>query len=94
MKMHNPAHPGAILREYLPESLTITAAAEALHCSRVILSRVLNGHTALSADMAVKLSEFLGTSAEFWLNLQVQYDLWHAKKAKRARIVPIAGLAA
>ena len=92
--MHNPAHPGAILREYLPESLTVTAAADALHCSRIILSRILNGHTAVSADMAVKLSEYLGTSAEFWLNVQVQYDLRHARKAKRPRVMPIAAMAA
>lgn len=92
--MHNPAHPGAILREYLPEALTVTAAADGLHCSRIILSRILNGHTAVSAEMAVKLSEYLGTSAEFWLNLQVQYDLWHARKAKRPRVTPITAAAA
>jgi antitoxin HigA-1 len=88
--MHNPAHPGAILREYLSEGVTVTSAATALHCSRVILSRILNGRAGVTADMAVRLADYLGTSAEYWLNLQVQYDLWHARKAKRAKVKPLA----
>jgi antitoxin HigA-1 len=87
--MHNPAHPGAILREYLPEDVSITSAAAALHCSRVILSRILNARAGVTADMAVRLADYLGTSAEYWLNLQVQYDLWKAKSAKRPRIKPL-----
>jgi antitoxin HigA-1 len=92
--MHNPAHPGAILREYLPEDVSVTSASKALHCSRVILSRILNGHAGVTADMAVRLADYLGTSAEYWVNLQVQYDLWKAKSAKRPRVKPLVRIAA
>jgi antitoxin HigA-1 len=87
--MHNPAHPGAILRAYLPEDVSVTSAASALHCSRVILSRILNGHAGVTADMAVRLADYLGTSAEYWLNLQVQYDLWQALHTRRPRVHPL-----
>jgi antitoxin HigA-1 len=89
-RIHNPSHPGAILREYFPEGVTVTSAATGRHCSRVILSRILNGRAGVTVDMAVRLSDYLGKSAEFWLNLQVQPTLWHARKAKLAKVKPLA----
>ena len=82
MKMHNPPHPGEVLRELCiePLGLSITQAAEALGVSRKTLSAILNGRAGISPEMAVRLSLAFGTSAESWLNQQTQYDLWKAEK--------------
>ncbi len=80
--MFDPPHPGEILREdYLePLDLSVTAAAKGLGISRKGLSAILNGRTGISPAMAVKLSKAFGTTPELWLNLQSQYDLWHAQQ--------------
>ena len=80
MEMHNPAHPGELLREYFPEGMSVTEAAKRLKISRQSLSAVLNGRAGVSADMALRLAAALGTNADFWLRLQMQYDLWQAKQ--------------
>lgn len=82
MEMFNPPHPGEILRElYLPDyNLSVTAFALKLGVSRTTASELVNCKNGISADMALKLSKALGTSAEFWLNMQQAYDLWQAKK--------------
>ena len=82
MKMHNPPHPGEILKELCldPLDLSVTRAAEALGISRKTLSAILNGRAGISPEMAVRLSIAFGTSAESWLNQQTQYDLWQAEK--------------
>lgn len=83
--MHNPPHPGETLKEdVLPAlGLTVTQAAEQLGVARVTLSRMINGRAAISADMAIRLAQWLGGSAEIWLRLQLQYDLWHAEKKQQ-----------
>ena len=63
-RMHNPAHPGEVLREYLPESLGIAEAAKRLGVTRQALSALLNGRAGVSAEMALRLEAALGTSAE------------------------------
>jgi len=85
MKMHNPPHPGEVLRELClePLNLTVTDAARSLGVSRKALSSILNGHTGISPEMAVRLSIAFNTSAESWLNQQLQFDLWHAEKSRR-----------
>lgn len=88
-RMHNPPHPGAVLREWLPEGMTVTDAAAALQVARVTLSKILNGSAGISADMAIRLSQWLGTSPDLWLGLQTQYDLWQAGKQKRPAIAPM-----
>lgn len=95
-KMHNPPHPGETLKEdVLPAlGLTVTEAAEQLGVARVTLSRMINGHAAISADMAIRLSQWLGGTAEIWLRLQLQYDLWHAEKNSKIKIKPAQQLAA
>ena len=93
MLMHNPPHPGQIIRSLClePLSLTVTDAAEALGISRKTLSAILNGRAGISPEMAVRLSIAFGTSAESWLNLQTQYDLWHAEQQrKHLRVTKLA----
>ena len=78
MRMHNPPHPGEILKELCLEPLgvSVTRAAEALGVSRKTLSSILNGRAGISPEMAIRLSKAFGTSPESWLNQQMQYDLW------------------
>jgi len=94
MTMHNPPHPGEILKQdVLSElGLSVTDAAAALRVSRVALSRVLNGRAAVSADMALRLGDWLGNGADVWLRMQAAYDLWLASKRKRPRITPATAL--
>lgn len=85
MRMHNPPHPGLVLREYLSGMAVSTAAAH-LRISRVTLSRVLNGKAGISANMALRLSSAFRTSAEFWMNMQGQYDLSRARRARQPAV--------
>jgi addiction module HigA family antidote len=85
MRMHNPPHPGSVLREYLGE-VSVTDAAKHLGITRVALSRVLNGAAGISAEMALRLSEALGTTPELWLGMQTQYDLWQTSRNRRRRL--------
>jgi addiction module HigA family antidote len=87
MKMHNPPHPGEVLKTLClePLNLTITDAARSLGVSRKTLSSILNGRAGISPEMAVRLSIAFDTSAESWLNQQLQYDLWHAER-NRSRL--------
>lgn len=87
--MHNPPHPGEIIRELClePLGLSVTRAAEALGVSRKTLSAILNRRAGISPEMALRLSKAFGTSAESWLNQQVQYDLWLAEQNSDVRNV-------
>ena len=78
--MHNPPHPGEIIRELCikPLGLTVTDAAKGLCVSRKTLSALLNGRFGISPEMAIRLSKGFGGSAESWLIQQSQYDLWQA----------------
>ncbi|MDP2788359.1 MAG: HigA family addiction module antitoxin [Pseudomonadota bacterium] len=88
-RMHNPPHPGAVLRDWLPEGMTVTDAAAALHVARATLSKIVNGSAGISADIALRLAQWLGTSPDLWLGLQTQYDLWQAEQRKRPTIEPM-----
>lgn len=85
MLMHNPPHPGEVLRGLClePLNLSVTDAATALGVSRKTLSAILNGRAGISPEMAVRLSIAFKTSAESWLTQQVQYDLWRAEKRRK-----------
>ena len=85
MRMYNPPHPGNVLREYLGD-VSVTSAASHLGVTRAALSRILNGSAGISAEMALKLSEALGTSPELWLGMQSQFDLWRASKKRRRKV--------
>ncbi len=89
-RMYNPAHPGEILKEdVLPGlGLTVTEAAAQLGVSRVALSRVLNCRAAISAELAIRLAQWLGGNAESWLQMQLQHDLWNAERETTANVRP------
>ena len=84
MRMHNPPHPGEILKSLClePLGLSVTDAAAALGVSRKTLSAILNGRAGISPEMAVRLSIAFDTTAESWLNQQTQFDLWHAEQSR------------
>ncbi len=84
MLMHNPPHPGEVLKELCiePLGLTVTEAAKGLGVSRKTLSTILNGKSGISPEMAVRLSIAFNTSSESWLNQQSQYDLWQAEQRR------------
>jgi addiction module HigA family antidote len=92
-----PVHPGEVLREeFINEhGLTVTEVAKGLGMARANLSAVVNERAGISPELAVKLSEAFGNTAQFWLNLQKNYELWHAeKKVNRSRIRHFSGKAA
>lgn len=85
MRMHNPPHPGEVLRALClePLGLSVTDAAKALGVSRKTLSSLLNGRAGISPEMAIRLARAFDTTPESWLNQQVQYDLWEAEARAR-----------
>ena len=93
MAMFNPPHPGFILREdVLPDlGCSVTQAAQQLGISRVTLSRLIHGKAGISPDMALRLEAWLdGPSAEAWLHMQTEYDLWQARQQPRPTIERVA----
>ena len=85
MTMHNPVHPGEILKELViePMELTITDVAKHLNVSRKTLSKVLNTKGSITPEMAIRLELVFGKpSADHWLRLQNAYDLWQIRQAK------------
>lgn len=80
--MHEPLHPGELVRDALIDGahLTVTEAALRLGVTRPALSRLLNGKASVSPEMAVRLAKLLSTSVEMWLNIQMQYDAWLANQ--------------
>ncbi len=83
MAMHNPPHPGEIIKEVclIPLDLTVTKAAESLGVTRKTLSMLLNGKSGISPEMSLRLSKVFGRSPEGWLKLQLQYDLWKSRQS-------------
>jgi addiction module HigA family antidote len=84
--MHSPPHPGEFIREIclVPLGLSVTKAAEYLGVTRKALSELLNGHSGISPEMALRLSIAFNTTPESWLTQQMNYDLWKARKLKKA----------
>jgi addiction module HigA family antidote len=90
MPMFNPPHPGLGIRAYMSDKVTVSELATHLGMTRANLSMILNGRLGISAPMALKLSEaFPNSSAQFWLNLQNNYDLARARRMKRKKIAPV-----
>jgi len=81
MAMHNPPHPGGIVKRQClePLGLTVTRAAEGLGVTRQALSELLNGRTGISVEMSIRLSKAFGATPETWLGMQMAYDLWQAQ---------------
>ena len=94
MAMHHPPHPGGIVRRQClePLGLTVTRAAKGLGITRQALSDLLNGHTGVSVEMAIRLSKAFGSTPEVWLGMQMAYDLWQARD--RASEIAVERLAA
>ncbi len=82
MAMHNPPHPGEFIRvTYIePFELSIRSLAESLGVSPSTLTRIINGRSGISPEMALRLSKALGRTPESWLAMQHNYDLWVARK--------------
>ncbi|MXW36973.1 MAG: HigA family addiction module antidote protein [Acidobacteria bacterium] len=82
MPMSNPPHPGRSIRENCldPLGLNVTEAAKVLDVARHTLSRILNGHAAISPEMAIRLEKAGWSNAEFWLRRQATYDLVQARR--------------
>jgi antitoxin HigA-1 len=92
-KMFNPAHPGEVLKEYIPENITISDAARTLDVSRLTLSKILNTHSGISASMAIRLAKWLDTTPDYWLNMQTQWELAQAQKEPMPKIKPLNRMA-
>lgn len=93
--MHNPPHPGEVLREDViaPLGLSVTDAADRLAMSRVALSRVLNGKAGISPDLAVRLEQAGAGTAQAWVAMQANYDLWQALQHEQPPVRPLAPVA-
>ncbi len=90
--MHNPPHPGEVLREYFG-AVEPAEASRRLEVPIDLLERVLNGKDPISADLSVCLAEAFGAYAGFWSGLQMDYDLWRASQAARPKIEPFKHVA-
>jgi antitoxin HigA-1 len=92
--MHDPAPAGELLAGWL-QDLNMTAPAFAAHLGvrRVMLSRILSGRAAVTADIDIRLSEALGTTPGYWLRLQAQRDLWTTSQCAKGR-APVARIVA
>ena len=90
--MKVPPHPGLMLRSdvFVPLGLGVTEAARKLRMSRVALSRVVNGRAAISPELAIRLEEAGVSTARFWMNLQVNYDLSQARGQKHPSVERLA----
>ena len=94
MRMHNPAHPGKLIADILENGNlsvgnSVTALAKHLGVTRAALSRVINGRSAVSADMALRLQDALGVEAEMWLGMQIQRDLWVSSRKQRRKVANV-----
>lgn len=92
MVMHDPLHPGEIVKDALIDGagLSVTDAAQKLGVSRTALSRLLNCHAGISPEMALRLSKLLNTSIEMWINVQAQYDTWQVSRlSNKIKVKPL-----
>ena len=82
MSMHNPAHPGELVKHDCLDAmgLSVTEGAKVLGVTRQALSNLVNKHAGLSPEMAIRLEKAFGSSAQAWLKMQMQYDLWVAQQ--------------
>jgi addiction module HigA family antidote len=87
-KKLTPIHPGEIIREEIltPLDMSVNQLAKHLAVDAARLNEIVRGRRGITADTALRLARYLGTSAEFWLRLQVHYDLRTARQAKAAQI--------
>lgn len=96
MKMNNPPHPGEFIQKIFiePYNLSLRMVAAKLKVSTSTLSRLVNGQSSVTSEMALRLSKTLGRSPESWLIMQNNFDLWQAQKRinlKEVEKLTIAG---
>ena len=86
MAMHNPAHPGEVLKEFWlgPMGITITDAAERLRVARKTVSKIVNGHGSITPEMALRIEIVFGSTAETWLSMQAAYDIWQMRNLRKS----------
>ena len=87
--MYNPASPGELLREFMG-NYSATELAEHIGVARATISRILNGRTAVTMDLSIRLGEAFSLSPDFFSKAQLQRDLWEASQRKRRKIKPLA----
>lgn len=93
MQMHNPPHPGLVLKDALENTpITITEFAKHLSVARVTLSRVLNGRAGITAEMSIRISEAFNQSPDLWFKMQNTYDFWQATKVKQKKVLSLSRL--
>jgi antitoxin HigA-1 len=82
--MKNPAHPGRIVRSAClePLGLSVTEGAKVLGVTRQTLTKIINGKSGISAEMAIRLAKAFGSSADTWVRMQAAYDLAQARKGE------------
>jgi len=85
MRMHNPSHPGEVLKELWvePMGLTVSEAAARLGVDRKTVSKIINGRGAVTPEMALRLEIVFGTAAQTWLNMQAAFDLWRMEGMRK-----------
>ena len=85
MPMKNPAHPGRIVKSAClePLSLSVTDGAKVLDVTRQTLTKIVNGKSGISPEMAIRLSKAFGSTPETWLRMQMAYDLAQARRDER-----------
>ncbi len=88
-EMHNPAHPGSVLREYL-QGMSIAYVAKHIGVTRLTLSKILNCRGGISAEMSLRLSAALGTNPSFWFDMQTNYEFAQARRKKLPKIQRLA----
>ena len=83
-KLLAPIHPGEIIREevLIPLDMSVNQLAKALAVDATRLNEIVRGRRGITADTALRLARYLDSTPEFWLNLQVQYELRVAKQTK------------
>ena len=86
MTMHNPAHPGEVLKGLWlePMGMTVTEAADRLKVARKTVSKIINGRGSVEPEMALRIEIVFGSTAETWLNMQATYDLWKMKDLRKS----------
>jgi antitoxin HigA-1 len=87
--MYNPASPGELLREFLGDR-SATELAQHIGVARATISRLLNGRTAVTVDLSIRLGEALSLSPDFFSKAQLQYDMWIESQRRRRKIKPLA----
>lgn len=99
MNMHNPAHAGQLIAEWLDglkeggQPVSITQLAERIQITRPMLSRIIHGKAPLTADIALRLQAALGINADLLMRIQVKHDLWLVAQRPRPVIQPFTAVA-